>query len=205
MITSAGSGPANSAMKSNSLRSPIESSSHCVSDSMFGRRACIERTLNTFAASRRRRCGRADREHHPQREIVRELGEALRFGVVAAWRRTAAGGRTTCLPCRGTLASRPRSASAPRPGGGGSNGPGPRRAGARTGETDRREPQDRSACSRKRALTLLFVVDVATHKSLDFTGHRSKIGFAAMHKTRFPEDPQEKLNVRDPGTDSNRQ
>jgi hypothetical protein len=43
MITSAGSGPAKSAMKSNSLRSSIESSSHCARDSMFGRWAWIDR------------------------------------------------------------------------------------------------------------------------------------------------------------------
>ena len=55
MMTSAGSGPANSAMKSISSRSPIASSSQAVSASTFGRSACIERTLNTFEASRRSR------------------------------------------------------------------------------------------------------------------------------------------------------
>jgi len=55
MITSAGSGPANSAMKSNSLRSPMRSSSHAVIASTFGRSAAMVRALNTRLASRRSR------------------------------------------------------------------------------------------------------------------------------------------------------
>ena len=55
MITSAGSGMAKSAMKSNSFLPSSASSSHWVSRSMLGRSALIERTWNTFAASRRRR------------------------------------------------------------------------------------------------------------------------------------------------------
>ena len=55
MMTSAGSGPAKSAMKSNSSRSSRESSRKAVIASTCGRRAWMERVLKTWAVSCRSR------------------------------------------------------------------------------------------------------------------------------------------------------
>ena len=97
------------------LAQPSESSSHAVRRLDVGPqsvdRAHVE---NLGREPAQARVLRRVAEHHPQREVAHQLGDLAPPRSAAAWRRTDAGGPTTCC-CPGTRASRLRSASGPRP------------------------------------------------------------------------------------------